>query len=102
MLTDSPTSVPTDLDQFFTDHEARIRAELFELLRIPSVSARSEHNDDTVRAAEWVARCLIERRKKTVNAFLTGTAGLDRFEVRGNRLEFMYVGPGSALALSSR
>src|SRR5438067_6444983 len=48
-------TVPTDLDRFFTDNETRIRDELFELLRIPSVSARSEHNADTTRAAEWVA-----------------------------------------------
>lgn len=52
--------VPSDLDQFFTQNEARIRDELFELLRIPSVSARSEHNADTARAAEWVARSLRE------------------------------------------
>src|SRR5690349_23679431 len=50
--------VPGDLDQFFTQNEARIRDELFDLLRIPSVSARSEHNKDTARAAEWVARSM--------------------------------------------
>ncbi|MBR9988930.1 MAG: dipeptidase [Gemmatimonadetes bacterium] len=32
----------------------RFREELFEFLRIPSVSARSEHNDDTREAAEWL------------------------------------------------
>lgn len=32
----------------------RFREELFELLRIPSVSARSEHAGDTRRAAEWI------------------------------------------------
>src|SRR5690348_16072887 len=47
--------VPDDLDRFFTANESRIRGELFDLLRIPSVSARSEHNEDTARAAEWVA-----------------------------------------------
>jgi acetylornithine deacetylase/succinyl-diaminopimelate desuccinylase-like protein len=72
MLTDSATSVPTDLDQFFTENEARIRAELFELLRIPSVSARSEHNDDTVRAAEWVARSM---RDAGLEATVHRTAG---------------------------
>jgi acetylornithine deacetylase/succinyl-diaminopimelate desuccinylase-like protein len=50
--------VPTDLDRFFSEHESRIRGELFDLLRIPSVSARSEHNEDTARAAEWVARSM--------------------------------------------
>jgi hypothetical protein len=47
-------------------------------------------------AAEWVARCLIERRHKILNAFLTGAAGLDRFEVRDNRLESVFIGPGNA------
>ena len=47
-------------------------------------------------AEEWVSRCLIGRRKKIVNAFLAGTAGLDRFEVSGDRLEVVYAGPASA------
>jgi acetylornithine deacetylase/succinyl-diaminopimelate desuccinylase-like protein len=34
------------------------RAELFDFLRIPSVSARSEHDADTRRAAEWVRDAL--------------------------------------------
>ena len=49
-------TVPRDLDAFFTANQSRIRDELFEFLRIPSVSARSEHNGDTRRAAEWLAR----------------------------------------------
>jgi len=44
-----------DLTTFLTDNRSRFRDELFEFLRIPSVSARSEHNADTARAAEWVA-----------------------------------------------
>jgi acetylornithine deacetylase/succinyl-diaminopimelate desuccinylase-like protein len=32
----------------------RFRSELFEFLRIPSVSARSEHKPDVRRAAEWL------------------------------------------------
>ena len=47
--------VPSDLERFFSSNESRIRDELFDLLRIPSVSARSEHNADTARAAEWVS-----------------------------------------------
>jgi acetylornithine deacetylase/succinyl-diaminopimelate desuccinylase-like protein len=43
------------MTDFFTTHRARIRDELFEFLRIPSVSARSEHNPDTKRAAEWIS-----------------------------------------------
>lgn len=51
-------TVPRDLDAFFAANQPRIQQELFELLRIPSVSARSEHDPDTVRAAEWVAGSL--------------------------------------------
>jgi acetylornithine deacetylase/succinyl-diaminopimelate desuccinylase-like protein len=41
-----------------TPHLARFRDELFEFLRIPSVSARAERGADTRRAAEWVAEAL--------------------------------------------
>jgi acetylornithine deacetylase/succinyl-diaminopimelate desuccinylase-like protein len=51
-------TVPQDLDRWFTEHDARIKRELFELLAIPSVSARSEHDADTRRAAEWIAASL--------------------------------------------
>jgi acetylornithine deacetylase/succinyl-diaminopimelate desuccinylase-like protein len=52
------TAVPRDLDRYLTDNSERIRRELFELLTIPSVSARSEHDADTRRAAEWIAGSL--------------------------------------------
>ena len=52
------TDVPRDLDRYFADNAERIRQELFELLSIPSVSARSEHDPDTRHAAEWIARSL--------------------------------------------
>jgi acetylornithine deacetylase/succinyl-diaminopimelate desuccinylase-like protein len=52
------TAVPRDLDRYLTDSSERIRHELFELLTIPSVSARSEHDADTRRAAEWIAGSL--------------------------------------------
>ncbi|HWH50636.1 MAG TPA: dipeptidase [Gemmatimonadaceae bacterium] len=48
----------TDLESHFAAHQSRARDELFELLRIPSVSARSEHNADTARAADWVAESM--------------------------------------------
>jgi acetylornithine deacetylase/succinyl-diaminopimelate desuccinylase-like protein len=50
--------VPRDLDAFLTANRSRIERELFDFLRIPSVSASSEHNADTARAAEWVAASL--------------------------------------------
>ncbi len=52
------TVVPRDLNVFFTANRARIERELFELLRIPSVSARPEYRAETTRAAEWVAQAL--------------------------------------------
>ena len=52
------SAVSTDLDAYLSTHDARIQRELFDLLRIPSVSARSEHDADTARAAEGVAQSL--------------------------------------------
>jgi len=52
------SSIPADLEKFLSDNDARIRTELFEFLRIPSVSAKSEHNEDTKRAAEWLKASL--------------------------------------------
>ncbi len=64
--------MPTDLDSYLTTHDKRIHDELFEFLRIPSVSARSEHNGDTARAAEWVAQSL---RSAGLTAEVIATAG---------------------------
>jgi acetylornithine deacetylase/succinyl-diaminopimelate desuccinylase-like protein len=40
---------------FIASNYSRFREELFEFLRIPSISARSEHAPDCRRAAEWFA-----------------------------------------------
>ena len=48
----------TDLDAYLGANRERALNELSDLLRIPSVSARSEHNPDTARAAQWVADSL--------------------------------------------
>src|SRR6476469_4273476 len=48
----------SDLEKFLSDNDSRIRDELFEFLRIPSVSAKSDHNADTKKAAEWVKSSL--------------------------------------------
>src|SRR5256714_13238188 len=50
--------IPADLRQFLLGNQSRIEQELFDFLRIPSVSAKSEHNGDTKRAAEWVKSSL--------------------------------------------
>ena len=62
----------TDLDTFLTTNDERIREELFDFLRIPSVSARSEHRGDVARAAKWVAASL---RKAGLTATIHRTAG---------------------------
>ena len=59
-MTKNSRAVATDLDNFFTREERRMREELDEFLRIPSVSARTEHNADTARCAEWLALRLRE------------------------------------------
>ncbi|HVH39415.1 MAG TPA: hypothetical protein VM764_05255 [Gemmatimonadaceae bacterium] len=43
-----------ELGNWFDDHDQSLHDDLFEFLRIPSVSARSEHNADTARAAAWL------------------------------------------------
>ena len=48
-------SLAPELETFLADNNDRIHDELFEFLRIPSVSARSEHRPDMMRAAEWLA-----------------------------------------------
>ncbi|HEY4218931.1 MAG TPA: dipeptidase [Gemmatimonadaceae bacterium] len=62
----------SDLEAFFAKNQSRTRDELFDFLRIPSVSARSEHNADTARAAEWVASSM---RKIGLTATIHPTKG---------------------------
>jgi acetylornithine deacetylase/succinyl-diaminopimelate desuccinylase-like protein len=45
----------SDPQHFINENLNRFREELFDFLRIPSVSARSEHDDDTRTAANWFA-----------------------------------------------
>ncbi|MFQ5536099.1 MAG: dipeptidase [Gemmatimonadota bacterium] len=40
--------------KYVDEHLDRFRSEMYDFLRIPSVSAVSEHDDDTRRAAEWL------------------------------------------------
>jgi len=43
------------IDAYLETNARRFEEELFELLRIPSVSAQSQHKPDIERAAKWVA-----------------------------------------------
>eukprot|EP01136_Pigoraptor_vietnamica_P041195 Opistho-1_new@13890 len=52
-------------------HKDRFLNELLELLRIPSISARSEHKDDMIRCAEAVKQRLLEAGADTVTIYPT-------------------------------
>jgi acetylornithine deacetylase/succinyl-diaminopimelate desuccinylase-like protein len=54
----------SDVQSFIDENLGRFRSELYEFLRIPSVSAKSEHDGDTRAAAQWFA-------EKLTNAGLT-------------------------------
>jgi hypothetical protein len=60
---------------------------------IRAIVATGQYTDPA--AEEWIARCLIERRKKIVNVYMTGMGALDGFEVRDGRLEFSNAGAGA-------
>lgn len=54
-LQDSQTETATTaLEEFFQRNMPRFEEELFEFLRIPSVSTKPEHHPDIARAAEWL------------------------------------------------
>ena len=55
-------------NQFVLQNRERFLEELFELLRIPSISAQSFHREDMVKTAEWLRDSLLK-------------AGADRAEV---------------------
>ena len=50
----------SDTQEFISRELSRFQEELFDFLRIPSVSARSEHAGDVRRAAEWLATRMAE------------------------------------------
>ena len=54
-MPNSNPAVPADVEQWLSAHDDAIRDELYAFLRIPSVSARSEHTGDVASAAAWVA-----------------------------------------------
>ena len=62
----------SDLNSYLEKNDERIQEELFEFLRIPSVSARSEHSPDVARAAAWLKDCM---EKSGMTARIYPTAG---------------------------
>lgn len=57
-----------DLKNYIEKNQERFLNELFELIRIPSISAKSEHKEDMVKAANQLKKSLLE-------------AGVDKAEV---------------------
>jgi acetylornithine deacetylase/succinyl-diaminopimelate desuccinylase-like protein len=61
-------------EDYLEQHQERHLRELFELLRIPSVSSLPEHRADVRRAAEWVAQALRDVGVPTVEIMPTRSA----------------------------
>ncbi|MEG0385410.1 MAG: M20/M25/M40 family metallo-hydrolase, partial [Solibacillus sp.] len=61
------------LDVYFADNRDKHLAELNEFLRIPSISALSEHKEDMRTAANWLADAL--KRLNIENVAVEETAG---------------------------
>jgi acetylornithine deacetylase/succinyl-diaminopimelate desuccinylase-like protein len=61
-----------NLTEFIEGRRDQHLAELLEFLRIPSISAKSEHKPDIERAAQWVAAHLRTAGFKTVEIMPTG------------------------------
>lgn len=62
----------SDWQRYLDDNQSRFLDELFDYLRIPSVSSLSEHAGDVVRAAEWVAARLRSAGIENVEIMPTG------------------------------
>ena len=50
-----------DLKAFIQDNKDRLLQELFELIRIPSISSKEAHKDDMYEAAAWIKARLLEK-----------------------------------------
>jgi acetylornithine deacetylase/succinyl-diaminopimelate desuccinylase-like protein len=49
-----------DLKKFISENEDRFLNELFELIRIPSVSSKDAHKQDMYKAAQWIKEKLVK------------------------------------------
>ncbi|MFJ8234861.1 dipeptidase [Ureibacillus sp. NPDC094379] len=61
------------LDQYFSNNREKHLNELFEFLRIPSISSLSEHKEDMQQGANWLADALT--KLKIENVTVDQTAG---------------------------
>ena len=49
-----------DIKTYIEENKDRFLDELFGLIRIPSISAKTEHKDDMVKAAEYIKESLLK------------------------------------------
>src|SRR5258708_20071909 len=82
------------LTEFIESRREQHLGELYEFLRIPSVSAKSEHKPDIDRASKWVAERLRAPGFKTVEIVPTGLHPLvyaESLEAPGKPTVLFYV-----------
>lgn len=60
-----------DLKAFIETNQERFLDELFELIRIPSISSKEAHKDDMYRACEWIKAKLVEKGADKADVFET-------------------------------
>lgn len=60
------------IQNYINENKNRFLEELFELLRIPSISAMADHKDDMFRAAEFIRNRLIEAGADRAEVMTTG------------------------------
>ena len=62
-------------------NKERFLDELFDLLRIPSISAQSAHKPDMVRCAEWLRESLLKAGAERAEVMATEGNPVDRKSV---------------------
>ncbi len=51
----------SDIKPFIEENKDRLLSELFELIRIPSISSKEAHNEDMYKATSWIKNNLLEK-----------------------------------------
>lgn len=62
----------SNVNNYVEQNKERFLSELFELLRIPSISADSAYRDDMDRAAEWIRGSLVKAGVDKAEVYTTG------------------------------
>ena len=73
-----------NLKQYIEDNKQRFLDELFELIRIPSISSLSEHKQDMYKAAELWKKYLLDAGADKARIYDTEGHPIDRKSTRLN------------------